>query len=105
MFFCFHISFFYYSEVEIVVPDKLLEDLSSLRVAYAMFLHKYEDQVKNSPEAQEAFVKTLSRLYPTAVGSDYSFQSCFDTLIKKDVSLFNITFLKKLCSIFPHDIW
>ena len=67
-----------------------------------MFLREYEHVVQNSPLAQEAFIKTLSRLYPK--GFDYhSFQTCFDTLIEKDVSLFNITYLKRLCSIFPDD--
>ena len=94
-----------YSEVEIVVPDELLEELASLRIAFAMFLREYEDVVQDHPWAREAFVKTLSRLYPKAIGSDHSFQSCFNTLIEKDVSLFKITYLNQLCRIFPHDVW
>ena len=65
-----------------------------------MFLRKYENEVRMEPEAQEAFFETLSRLYPKGFG-DHSFHSCFDTLIKKDVSLFNITYLNQLCNIFP----
>ena len=95
----------YYPEVEVVVLDELLEKLASLRVTYATFLHKYEDVVQSSLKAQEAFIRTVTRLYPTTVGSDHSFQSCFNTLIEKEVSLFNIAYLNQLCSIFPDNIW
>ena len=90
---------------EIVVPDELLEELASLRVTYANFLREYENSVQSDPKAQEAFVKTLSRLYRTAVGSVHTFQSCFDTLIDKDVSLFNITYLNQLVNIIPPPTW
>lgn len=96
-----------YSEVEIVVPYMLIEELADLRIDYVRFLLKYERVVQSSHKAQVDFISIMqSRLFPIAVSSEHSFQSCFDILIDSgEVSLFNITYMKRLCSIFPHDIW
>ena len=43
----------------IIVPDKLVDQLASLRIGYASFLRNYMRELENSPETQEEFVKTL----------------------------------------------
>ena len=88
---------------QIFVPDALLEELGDLRIGYAMLLYNYEKQLHNRPEAQEDFVKFLPRLFRRAV-EDHSFQSHFNTLVEEEVSLFNIFYLKRICSIFPEDV-
>ena len=90
-------------EVFTTVPDELLEELGDLRIGYAKLLCNYEKQLHSSPEAQEEFVKFLPRLFHRAVG-DHSFQSHFNTLVEEEVSLFNIFYLKQICSIFPEDV-
>ena len=92
-------------EPEVVVPEKLLVELVGLRVAYAQLLYKYVRELRNSPESQEVFVETLPRLLHKEVNKDCNFQTYFDTLIEREVSLFNITYLKKICDIFPKDVW
>ena len=88
-----------------IVPKELVEELVGLRVAYARFLRKYKNVLQSSPEAQEEFVETLPGLLGRPPGPDCSFQSYFDTLIDEEVSLFNITYLNKICEIFPDDVW
>ena len=90
---------------QIVVPDQLLEELASLRCAYARFLRRYEKELKNSPEAQEEFVETLPRLLKQAGGTHDSFHSYFNELIEEEVSIFNISYLKNFCDSFPDDVW
>ena len=85
------------------VPDALVEELADLRFAFAKLIRNYEKQLHISPEAQEEFVKFLPRLFRRAV-EDLSFQSHFNTLVEEEVSLFNIFYLKQLCSIFPEDV-
>ena len=87
---------------EVVLSDALLKEFAGLRVAYGAFLRKYKEEVQNSPEAQEELVKTLQWLIP---GANHSFQPCFYTLIKEEVSLFNITYLKRTSDILPEDVW
>ena len=87
-----------------IVPDALVEELADLRFAFAKLQRNYEKQLRNSPEAQEEFVEFLPRLFRRPV-EDHSFQSHFNTLIEEEVSLFNIFYLKRLCSIFPEDVW
>ena len=88
---------------QITVPDKLVDELATLRIDYARFLRRYKRALQNSPEAQEEFVETLPGLLHRRLSSD--FQSCFDTLVDEEVSLFNITYLKRICNIFPEDVW
>ena len=85
------------------VPDALVEELADLRFAFAKLIHNYEKQLRSSPKAQEEFVAFLPRLFHRTV-EDHSFQSHFNTLVEEEVSLFNIFYLKQLCSIFPEDI-
>ena len=94
-------------EEHIIVPDSLLEQLTSLRISYARFLRRYKKALQNSPEAQEELVETLPRLVLIhgELGSDRNFQSYFDTLVEEEVSLFNVTYLKQMCDIFPEDVW
>ena len=87
-----------------VVPDSLPEQLFCLRFCYAKLLCDYEKQLQNSPEAQEKFVEFLPRLLHRAI-EDHSFQSNFNTLVEEEVSLFNIVYLKRICGIFPEDVW
>ena len=88
---------------QFVVPDALIKELADLRIAFAKLIRNYEKQLQNSPEAQEKFVKFVSRLFHRAV-EDHSFQSHFNTLVEEEVSLFNIVYLKQLCSIIPEDV-
>ena len=93
-------------EEQLIVPsDELLEELAGLRIAYARFLRRYKKVLQGSPEAQEEFVETVPGVIRRELGPDHSFQSYFSTLIDEEVSLFNITYLKKLCDIFPDDVW
>ena len=89
---------------QLVVSDELLEDLSKLRVYYASLLYEYKNVLENSPEAQKKFVELLPGLLGRSLGPDHSFQSYFSTLIDEEVSLFNVTYLKNLCDIFPTDV-
>ena len=91
------------SGIVTTVPYELLEELGDLRIGYAKLLYRYEKQLHNCPEAQEEFVKFLPRLFHRAV-EDHSFQSHFNTLVEEEVSLFNIFYLKRICSIFPEDV-
>ena len=88
---------------QITVPDELVEELATLRIGYASLLRNYQEELENSPKAQEEFIKTLPGLLRRRLSSD--FQSCFDTFINEEVSLFNITYLKQICNIFPEDVW
>ena len=90
-------------EQQVEVPDALVEELADLRIAFAKLIRNYEKQLHNSPEAQEEFVAFLPRLFHRAV-EDHSFQSHFNILVEEEVSLFNIFYLKQLCSIFPEDV-
>ena len=89
---------------QFVVSEELLENLADLRVEYASLLCEYKNVLERSPEAQKKFVDTLPGLLGRSPGPDHSFQSYFDKLVDEEVSLFNITYLKKLCRIFPADV-
>ena len=88
---------------QVGVPEALVEELASLRFAFAKLLRNYEKQLRHSPEAQEEFVEFLPRLFHRAI-EDRSFQSHFNTLVEEEISLFNIFYLKQLCTIFPEDV-
>ena len=87
----------------VVVPEALVEELADLRFAFAKLLRNYEKKLRHSPEAQEEFVEFLPRLFHRAV-EDHSFQIHFNTLVEEEVSLFNIFYLKRICTIFPEDV-
>ena len=87
-----------------IVPKELVDELFGLRVAYASLLREYKKILQGSLNAQEIFVETVPVLIDRELGPDHSFQSYFSTLIDEEVSLFNITYLKKLCDIFSDDI-
>ena len=93
-------------EEQLIVPsEELLEELVGLRISYASFLRGYKKILQGSADAQEEFVETVPGVIRRELGPDHSFQSYFNTLIDEEVSLFNIIYLKKLCDIFPHDVW
>ena len=92
------------AEQSIVPSDELLEELAGLRVSYAIFLRRYKKVLQDSAEAQ-VFVEAVPMILHRELGPDHSFESYFRTLIDEEVSLFNITYLKKLCDIFPDDVW
>ena len=94
-----------FSGEQVVVPDELVEELADLRVAFAMLQRKYEKELHSSPEAQEELVAFLPKLFRKVGCSDHSFKSSFDKLVEGKVSLFNIHYLKRICIIFPEDIW
>ena len=88
------------------IPDELVEELVDLRIAYAELLRSYEKELRKSPEAQKNFVEFLPRLLlRSGFSSDQTFQLHFNKLIEEEVSLFNIYYLKRLCSKFPEDVW
>ena len=89
---------------QLVVSDELLEDLASLRVDYASLLREYKNVLESSPESQRKFVDTLPGLLGRSHGPEHNFQSYFNKLVDEEVSLFNITYLKDLCRIFPADV-
>ena len=89
----------------VAIPDTLLKELTDLRIAYAKLLRSYEKELRKSPEAQEEFVEFLPRLLRKGFSSDKTFQLLFDKLIEEEVSLFNIHYLKRICGIFPEDVW
>ena len=67
-------------------------------------MRRYKKVLQGSPEAQEQFVETVQGVIHKELGPDHNFQSYFNTLIDEEVSLFDITYLKKLCDIFPDDV-
>ena len=87
-----------------IVSDELLEDLADLRVDYARLLYEYKNVLESSPEAQKMFVELLPGLLGRSLGPENSFQSYFKKLVDEEVSLFNVTYLKKLCRIFPANV-
>ena len=91
-------------ELQIVVPDELLEDLAGLRVDYARFLHEYKNVLESSPEAQKEFVDTLPELLVRSLGPDHSFQSYFNIFVDENLSLFDITYVEAFCYRFPADV-
>ena len=88
----------------LVVPEALVEKLADLRFAYASLIYSYEEELQKSPEAQEKFVKFLPRLFHRAI-DDHSFQSHFNTHVEEELSLFNTHYLKRICHMFPEDVW
>ena len=120
----FGLIIFFHPGEYVVVPDELVEELADLRVAFAMLLRKYEKELHSSLEAQQEFVAFLEKLFPRKrssnhsfkssfeklveekiSSSNHSFKSSFDKLVEEKISLFNIHYLKRICSIFPKDIW
>ena len=91
--------------VVVDIPDTLFEELADLRFAYAKLLRSYEKELRRSSEAQEEFVEFLPRLLQRNVSTDQTFQLLFDELVEEEVSIFNIHYLKRLCGIFPKDVW
>ena len=89
------------------IPDTLFEKLADLRIAYAELLSNYEKELRKSPEAQKEFVKFLPRLLQRKFSSDQTVNVwlLFEILIEEEISLFNIYYLKRICSIFPEDVW
>ena len=96
----------YLGEAErIIVPDPLLQELAALRVSYALLLSRYKKELQNSPKAQEEFIEIVPTVLGRPLSSERNFQSHFNTLINEEVSLFNITYLKQICVVFPEDVW
>ena len=93
------------SHVFVHVPDTLVEELANLRIAYAELLSGYKRELLKSSKAQEEFVEFLPTLLERNFDSDQTFQLLFEILIKEEVSLFNIHYLKQICRIFPEDVW
>ena len=92
-----------FAEEHHVVPDALLQELVGLRTSFASFLLQFKHVLRTSPGAQDTFVDMLQGILPRTFAN---FKECFDTLIKEEVSLFNITYLKQICtkSVFPENV-
>ena len=90
------------------VPDNLLKELADLRMYFARFLLKYEEELKKSSEAQKEFVQTVNNLlkrpHRRPIEMDSSFVVYFESFTDEEVSLFNIHYLKRFCQFFPKDI-
>ena len=86
---------------ELVVPDELVIKLADLRSAYALLLMRFERAIQSSSEAQENFVAFLRHLLQ--VPTDCNFCSAFE-ILKTEIFLFNIHYLKKVSSMLPDDI-
>lgn len=89
---------------QIIVPKALIVELVGLRVAYAKLQNKYRKVIQSNPEAQSEFVELLPGLLNREITSGLSFQAYFKILVEEEVSLFNITHLKKICVIFTGDV-
>ena len=102
---CIYINFDDYFNINfcvlVPVPDELIKELADLRIAFAEFLCVYKSELKKSDEAQRKFVETLQILL---VDGRLDFSKCFESLIEKEVTLFNITYMEKLCKIFPENV-
>ena len=92
-----------FAEERHVVPDALLQELVGLRTSFASFLLQFKQVLRTSPGAQDTFVDMLQEILPRTFAN---FKECFDTLRKEEVSLFNITYLKQICtqSVFPENV-
>ena len=89
-----------------MVPDALLKELANLRIAFGVFLHKYEDELLRNEEVQRKFIGTLQILLSnTQLNESHSISVWFQTFIEQEVSLFNITYLERICSSFPEEVW
>ena len=88
---------------QIIVPDSLLKELTSLRISYAILLSQYIGEIPT--ESQRKFIKIVPTVLSRPLSSDLDTQSYFDTLVKEEVSLFNVNYLKQICVIFPKDVW
>ena len=86
-----------------IVPDSLLKALADVRMNFAHLKHCYHKALEESHEAQKALVEFLPRLFPNKKEL-VSFNSWFDVLIEEEISLFNVHYLKQICSILPQDI-
>ena len=100
---CPFLCMYSFAEEHHVVPDALLQELVGLRTSFASFLFQFEQVLRTSPGAQETFVGMLQGILLRTFAS---FKECFDTLIEEEVSLFNITYLKQICtqSVFPENV-
>ena len=74
--------------------------MADLRISFAVFLCEYESELQKSDEAQRKFVKMLQILLDKSL----DFSKCFESLIEKEVTLFNITYMEKLCKVFPENV-
>lgn len=89
-----------------MVPDALLKELAGLRLSFGVFLHKYEDELLRNEDAQKQFIRTLQNLvHSTQFNESHGISVCFKTFIEHEVSLFNITYLERICTYFPEDVW
>ena len=88
--------------VLVTVPDQLINELAVLRIAFANFLCEYECELQKIDEVQKKFVKMVQILLQ--VDESLKLSECFKRLIEKEVTLFNITYMEKLCEVFPQNV-
>ena len=93
-------------QLEVPVPDELLQKLVHLRCEYALLLMRIKRAIQNSSQAEENFISFLQELVEGDVPSDCNFHSAFEILKKEEISLFNITVLQKVstCTMLPDDV-
>ena len=76
--------------------------MAVLRAAFADILFKYESELQKNDEVQRKFVKMLQILLQ--VDESLKFSECFKRLVEKEVTLFNITYIEKLCKVLPDNV-
>ena len=87
----------------LLFQKKLVEKLANLRIAFADLSYQYKKELQSSPEAQLKLAEYLPQLFPHA-NFGCEFPVNFDILRKK-ISLFNICYLKEICTKFPPKVW
>ena len=83
---------------QVTVPDKLMKEFAGLRGDFASLLVSYEEELSKSSEVKERFVVYVRKLFRLGMSSCHDFKSTYDKLAGIYVSIFNIFYLKKICS-------
>ena len=89
----------------VATPDLQDKNLAELCTALDELLHGYKNELLSSAKAQENLIEFLSLFCKVHVNEDFSFQAHFQILVDKEISLFNIYYLKQVCRKFPEDVW
>ena len=92
-------------QLEVPVPDELLQKLTDLRCEYALLLIRIKRAIQNSSQAEENFIQFfLQELVEGDIPSDCNLHSAFEILKKEEISLFNINVLKNVSTLLPGDV-
>ena len=81
-----------------------MQGLVELRTAYANLLNCFENAIESSSKAKKKCVALLRNPLQGAVSSNCDFHSAFDILTDKEVSLFDIQYLKSISTKLPKKV-